>query len=244
MEAKCQSCIDRGLEPHDAIYSWQGQPICDVCLGPLVDNGLEIQTSSSPSGEGEIDPRKIKANEILDQLEILISSWPLTAEETLQCHEDFYNHRPPAIANLTLKQIEEVYSRRKGILFAVRHKGERWATDIENLKRKKREEANLTGIAASKREVSKRVPSDEITREKNRKLAAGIGMTLEQYEAIIIQAKVERFEKVVGAKADSKNVPFVKTTSTGEILEDLKAKIKDRQKSPVKINPITGLPYA
>lgn len=240
----CQSCLDRGLEPREAIGLWQDLPICDACLGPLMDNVNAINLDT-PIGEEKRDERIEHAKGILDKLEELMNEWPLTAEETLKCHEDFYNHRPPAIVNLKLSEIQAIYSRRKGILFAVRHKDERWATDIESLKRTKREEANLTGIAASKKEIVKKVVSDEVQREKNRKIAASVGLTLEQYEATIIDARKTRFELVVGNEG-SKNVPFVKTTPTGEILEDLKAKVKERQKSDVKprINPITGKPYA
>lgn len=244
--AKCQTCLDRGLEPNEAIYSWQGLPICDACLGPLMDNVNDIPLNAPVTlGEHTLDDRKKIAAALLDQLEGLMDNWPLTKEETQKCHEDFYNHRPPAIVNLSLSQAQAIFSRRKGILFAVRHKDERWATDIENLKREQREAANLVGIAASKKETGKRVVSESVQREKNAKVAASIGLTLEQYEATLSAARVARFEMVVENPGVTKNIPFVQTTKTGEILEDLKAKIKERQvASKPKINPVTGRPYA
>lgn len=233
----CQSCLERGLEPNEAVYSWQGSPICDVCLGPILDNMNDVNLET-PIGLDEDLPTRIqKALLILDELEKLSNAWPLTKEETLKCHEDFYNHRPPAIANLSLTEIESIFSRRKGILFAVRHKDERWANEIDSRKNEERERNFLK----SKKEVTKKIVKNETQRKQNEKFAQALGLTLEAYEAVILKGKEQKFEEITGVKPTKE---VVKRSDTGDVLKQLQEDIKAKRVSAkVKINPITGKPY-
>jgi len=159
----CQFCIDRQLEPNEAIGIYEKQPICSVCLDAYMENQLLV---GNPIPEQTEDKKQL-ALKLLDAFEELCEKWPLKGEESLINHEDFYNHRPPAIINLSLTEIQEIYSRRQSILFAIKHKDMHWYTKVEEMKRSAREQANLTGLAKSVKEKSKILrPTSDITLEK------------------------------------------------------------------------------
>jgi hypothetical protein len=252
IELKCQSCIDRQIPQTSALAGlWQGNPICDECLNAIMENKDETHFENPD----KIDPnsfeeRKRRAFEVLEDLEKIFENWPLTREETLKCHDDFYNHRPPAIVNCTLAEIEEIFSRRKGILYAVRHKDERWSNEIDKLKRAAREEANLTGLGKSKKEVGKKlVPTNEISAQAEAKMAAALGITVEALRVIKATAREKKFEAIVGQTKDQiKEVPTVVRESSSDILKKLQGQVKNKEvKTPdgpkLKINPFTGRPY-
>ncbi len=233
----CQYCLDRGLEPSEAIGLYQKLPICDACLGPLMNN-----KSDGPDGQkigDSLEARREKALRLLDQFEELCSEWPLTADETLLTHADFYNHRPPAIVNCSLDELLAIYSRRKGLLYAIRHKDEKWYTEIEILKRTAREEANLTGILKSKEQKIK-APS-AINLAQKEKLAKSMGISVAELEEMGKASREREFTKIVGNPILPVRVPEGQRGPSGAKteLEDLKGKVSGATKAKRK-NPFTG----
>lgn len=236
----CQSCLDRGLEPREAIGLYNKLPICDPCLGAIMDNKSDAPDNSR-SEATSLASRKQRALEMLEQFEELAANWPLTAEETLLTHSDFYNHRPPALVNCTLEEIKEIYSRRKGLLYAIRHKDERWYTEIEQAKREAREKANLTGMLKSK-EQKVRAPS-AINLAQREKLAKSMGITLAELEAMGKASREREFVAIVGSPIEPVRVPEGTRGGSGakKELDDLKAQVMKVSDSKVKKkNPFTG----
>jgi len=233
----CEYCLERGLEPQPSIGLYQGRSICDPCLAPIMDNKNNVQEEGIPS-EGTLEEKKALALKILDSFEELFKNWPLTADETLQAHEDFYNHRPPAVINCSIDELIQLNSRRKGLLYAIRHKDERWSTDIEVLKRSERERANLTGIQKSIKE-KKKAPS-AISLEAKKKLAKSMGITLEQLEAMGQQSREAEFGKILKSSPANPAPPSPQPTSSRGILGALQSKLKETEAKPKKRNPITG----
>ena len=189
------------------------------------------------------EARKVRALEVLNELEEIYDKWPLDREETLKCHEDFYNHRPPALVNCSLAEVEQIFSRRKGILYAVRHKDERWSNEIEQLKRAAREEAKLTGLVKSRKEITKKLTPTGESKKAKEKLAASLGLTLEKLLDIEREAALKKFNVMIGQRKDAAvevSGPVVQDSSS-EILKQLQNKIKN---APVKtkIDPLTGKP--
>jgi len=243
-DLKCQSCLDRQIESSSPIVGlWQEQPICEDCLGALHD---KMEAHHSVIDENSLDARKLKALGLLDQIEKIYEGWPLTREESLKCHEDFYNHRPPAVINCSLAELEIIFARRKGILYAIRHKDERWSNEIDKLKRAAREEANLTGILKSKKEYTKQIkPSGESLKQKE-KLAAKLGISLEKMLQIDREIAEEKFGKMIGQKKDEiKPVVGPILESSSSILKNLQKQVakKPEISNKPKVNPFTGKPY-
>lgn len=235
----CEWCLERGLEPNPSVGLYNGRPICDPCLGPIMDNKAVSFDNGKPS-ELPLEEKRALAFEILDRFEELFENWPLTAEETLQAHEDFYNHRPPSVANCTIEQLIQINNRRKGLLYAIRHKDERWSTDIEVLKRTAREQANLTGIQKSIKE-RKKAPS-AISLEAKKKLAKSMGITLAELEAMGQQSREAEFGKVINSSpANPAPIPpqAPKESSRG-ILGALQSKLKSESPKSRRRDPITG----
>ena len=237
---KCQYCLERQLEPNEAIGLWQKLPICDACLGPILDNQTDINREFMKDDDNQA--RLELAFKLLDQLEEIYDQWPFSADETLSLHEHFYNHKPPAIINCSLKEIEQIYQRRKGILFTVRHKDERWATDIDNLKRSLREEANLTGIQTSRKEKGKVVSLSGVKKQQLEKLAKQLGVSVELLLQQGAKKKQEEFEELVGTKELPKFELEPSKESVKSVLDNLKTKTQAKSE-PLKINPFTGKPY-
>jgi len=234
----CEYCLERGLEPNPSIGLYLGRPICDPCLAPIMDNKANSPDEGKPS-ELSIEDKKVLALSILDKFEELFENWPLTADETLQAHEDFYNHRPPAVVNCTIEQLTQLNSRRKGLLYAIRHKDERWSTDIEVLKRTAREQANLTGIQKSIKE-RKKAPS-AVSLDAKKKLAKSMGITLEQLEAMGQQSREAEFGKIIkSTPANPAPIPANTEGSSRGILSALQSKLKTEAPKVRKRNPITG----
>ncbi len=239
----CQSCIDRQINPpNPAEYTYKNLPICDPCLEPIMRNNENISEAELDILKKlDFENRKQKAIALLDELEAIFNDWPLTADETLTCHSDFYNHKAPAIINMTLEQVLEVYKRRKGLLFAVRHKDEVWSNQIDILKRAAREEANLDGIVKGKKEISKKVKATGYSLASKEKEAKALGISLEQLQAMDRALNAEKFDAMVGQKKDTipeVYPPVIAKESTKEILRNLQLKVKKRT-----INPVTGKPY-
>ena len=251
---KCQSCLDRQIpQTKDTVGLYEGNPICEDCLGALLDikEAHHFENENVVIDKATLEARREKAIELLDELELVYDKWPLTREETLKCHEDFYNHRPPAIVNCSLAELEIIFARRKGILYAVRHKDERWSNEIDKLKRKAREEANLVGILKGKAEITKKItPSGESLKQKE-KLAKKLGISLEKLLEIDREIAEEKFGKLVGQHKDANPVtlpPIIPAESTGSILKNLQKTVKNTSKAEIsskpKLNPFTGKPYA
>jgi hypothetical protein len=242
----CQYCLDRQIEPNEAIGLYKKLPICDACLGTMIDNTNERSEVKPETKTDTLEARIDTALALMDEFERLFSGWPLSADETLLCHENFYNHQPPAVANLSLIELEQINSRRKGFLFAVRHKDERWSVEISNLKRKLREEANLTGLEVSRKEVGKkRAPSGESKIAKE-KLAKALGLSLDQWLAIEAEANKAKFDILVGKTGAAASVHQTQPTkeTTGSMLKGLQEQVKTKgQEIKAKINPFTGRPY-
>lgn len=234
----CQYCLDRGLEPNEAIGLYNKLPICDPCLGPIMDNKSDAPDTETRRDE-TIEDRKTRALELLDEFEALFERWPLTADETLLSHGDFYNHRPPAIVNCSLEEIQAIYSRRKGILYAIRHKDERWYTDIENLKRKQREQANLTGIAKSTKVYgSKKSPIGD---EAKAKLAKKLGISIAQLDAMGKESREKEFIAITGTSpANPVKDNIAPASSVKSILSNLQNTVKSSEVKKVKRDFITG----
>lgn len=235
----CQSCLDRGLEPNEAICLYHKLPICDKCMGAIMDNKLDgpDETKLDPTS---LEARKERAFGILDEFEKLTADWPLSAEESQNLHADFYNHCPPAIVNCSIEQLLLIHSRRKGLLWAMRHKEARWQSEIEIQKRTAREQANLTGMLKSKSEKTKG-PS-AINLEYKKKLAKTLGVSLEVLEAEGRKSQEREFAKIV--EFDVKKIPSGVSGGLGakSELEQLKAKVLETSASKAgkKEDPFTG----
>lgn len=234
----CESCLERGLPPNEAIGLYLNRPICDPCLGPIMENKANIQEEGVPDNTLALEDKTAIAIKLLDKLESIFDNWPLTADETLQAHEDFYNHRPPAVENCSVEELVQINSRRKGLLYAIRHKDERWSTEIEILKRTRREEANLTGIQKSIKE-RKKAPS-AVSKEAKAKLAKAMGMTLEQLEAMGQQSREAEFGKIIKSSPANPAPISASPSSSRGILGALQAKLKVEETKARKRNPITG----
>ena len=234
----CEYCLERGLDPGEAVGIYLKRPICDPCLGVIMDNKSDGPDTTKVSDEELLAERKVRALALLDQFEELFDNWPLTADETLLSHSDFYNHKPPAIVNCSLEQIQAIYSRRKGILYAIRHKDERWYTEIEQLRRTARKQANLTGIAKSVKERNK-APS-QVSIDAKKKLAKTLGITIAQLDAMGKQSREEEFKQIVGSTPIDPARQPVRGDSARAELTKLQNTVKGKMISGVKRNPITG----
>lgn len=234
----CQSCLERGLESGEVIGLYLGQPICDSCLAPIMENKANIQEEGKEDKSIPIEEKKAIALKLLDRFEVLFEQWPLTADETLQAHEDFYNHRPPAVENCSIEELIQINSRRKGLLYAIRHKDERWSTEIEVLKRTTREQANLTGIQKSIKE-KKKTPS-AVSKDAKAKLAKAMGISLAELEAMGQKSREAEFGKVLKSSPANPAPPNQQPTSSRGILGALQAGLKKNEVKARKRNPITG----
>lgn len=242
-ELKCQSCLDRQVEQTaDVVGLWQKQPICEQCLEAIMKNQDDYHFDNQGEAEESFIARKARALKLLDDLEEIYEKWPLDREETLSCHEDFYNHKPPALVNCSLAEIEEIYKRRKGLLYAVRHKDEHWSEVIEALKRDERKRHNLEGIEKSRKEVKKKGPISAESIKEKEKIARQLGIPVEKVLEMFQNARVEKFEKLIGQKKDT--IPEIyppvreNSSSSGDILRGLQEKIATKPKK--RYNPVTG----
>lgn len=236
----CQYCLDRGLEPSEAIGLYQKLPICDACLGPLMNNKSDAPDEASKGHA--LESRIALALAMLDQFETLAANWPLTADETLLVHADFYNHRPPALVNMTIDEIQSVYSRRKGLLYAIRHKDERWYTEIEVAKRDAREKANLTGMLKSKEQKVKGTGTTSLAQKE--KLAKMMGITVAELDAMGQASREKEFVKIVGNPITPVRIAEGVHGPSGarKELDELKEKVLKVSEPKVKRkNPFTGV---
>jgi hypothetical protein len=223
----CQSCMDRGLEPREAIGLYHKLPICDPCLGAIMDNKLAEPDDGIREDPNSLPFRLERAKKVLDKFEEIYAEWPLTAEESMNFHQDFYNHCPPAIVDCSLDQLLVIHSRRKGLLWAMRHKEARWQSDIEIQKQTAREQANLTGMLKSKKE---KVKPSALNLEWKKKQAKSMGITVEQLDAMGKESQEREFAKVV--ETEVKRIPMGMKSGSGA-----KAELEELKKKVISISP-------
>lgn len=217
---KCQYCLDRQIEePNDAIGLYKKQPICDECLGPIMDNNSNTQIIEYTRDPGSLEARKAKAFEILDKFEELLEGWELYEDEVLLSRDDFFNHRPPAVVNLTPEEIKKRISYRKAVLFSFRIKDEHWTTLIEQIRTKERREQGLINVQKSVKEVTKK---SRAGKDQLQKLAKKLGVSVEQLELLGAQARQEEFKGVVGKKVIEE---VKKESEVSEVLKDIQKQI-------------------
>lgn len=225
----CQSCIERQISPANiAKLQYQGLPICEDCLNPLLDNVIDRQEVQLAK---EVSEDRL-ANALLqfDGLAQISDNWALTREETLTSHEDFYNYNAPAIINLSLQELETLINRRQSILFATKKHIERIQETIDKIKAKEREEKKVRGIEKSLSEVSKKPSS--VKSDQQAKLAKAMGISLEQLKAIGAQARQAEFGDLLQGKVQSTiNQPV----GIREILQTVK---QDSKTSEVKTSSV------
>lgn len=221
----CQSCLDRQVEsPNEAIGQWANLPICDECLGPLMDNLANSQTQTVDSDPNSLPARIERSKGLLIPLEV---NWELTEEEVLKSRDDFFNHHPPAVINLTPEEIKRRISFLKGILFAYRIKAERWATIIESLRAEERQKQGLINVTKSIKEVSKKSKTSKAQLEK---LAKALKMDISTLENVGQQARIEEFGNLPvsgekGTKIKTENEYAIKSALT-QLQSQLKAENK------------------
>jgi len=191
--------MDRQLEPNEGIMLYQGRPICDACLSPIMSNMSETQLIEAEGDPSSLESRKKKALEILDKCEELYKDWPLTEKEVLASRDDFFNHRPPAVINLTIEQTKELISYRKAILYAYKIKDEPWTTLIDQIRVEERKAAGIQGIAKSVSEKSKK-PNHRFSKAKQEKLLKSLNISPEQLELLGKEARIEEFGDILANK--------------------------------------------
>ncbi len=236
---KCQSCIERQLaEPNDAIGLYLDMPICDSCLTPIMANKENIQADSIAitSDKDSLSERKARALSLLDGFYESFDNFPMTAEEVLSARDDFYNHRAPALINMSVDEIKTIINRRKAVLFAIRIKDEQWSTIIEQLKNEARVTAGLTGVAKSIKEKAKK-PS-EFSNEKAKKLAKMLGISVSQLEAMGADARTTEFAGIIGN--DTKEKAVEGNQSAKQSLQNIQSKLSGAESPKARRNPVTG----
>lgn len=223
IEAKtlCQSCIERGLQPNEAIGLWQDMPICDDCLKPLIENRNEgIQPA-----ENQVEIEVKNAIEFVEELEKLFEKFPIASEQVLRSHDDFYNHRALANINIPVQELDKIIDQRKSIIFALNRRNEPDVLRLQQIKREERERAGIVGVEKSKREVNKN-PSN-IKRAQLEKIAKQLGISLEEMQNWGQEARQKLFAGVLrNEKQDAK--PKGETESTRDILETVKGNVQSR----------------
>lgn len=219
----CQYCLERGLEPNEAIAEYKNIPICDPCLAPIYENANATQVDQIE--ETDLENRKKRAFEVLDKFEELFDDWYLFENEVLNSRDDFFNHRPPAVINLTNEQIKALNSRRKAVLYAFRIKDEQWTEIIDKIRTEERRKENLVGVTKSIVEKTKKTKGEN-SLEAKKKLAKAMGITVAQLDAMGSQARQSEFEGIVGAKPEKSKWEKEKRESTSSILSGLQAQVK------------------
>lgn len=244
IEAKtlCQSCIERGLEPKEAIGLWQSMPICDDCLKPLIENRNE----GIPPAENQVDIKVEEAIQFVEQLEILFDKFPIASEMVLRSHDDFYNHRALANVNIPADILEKIIDQRKSIIFALNRRNEPDVLRFQQIKREEREKAGIVGIDKSKKE-NKKLPPSAAKEAQIKKIAKQLNMSYEAAEKMMQAGREKEFAGVLRNDIQStKSKQVGERETTKGILEGIKEQIKasegsrSNQVSPTSASSISG----
>lgn len=190
----CQSCIERGINPPGiATREWQKDIYyCDECFGAILQN----MTSFSPeilSKKEEIKNTNLKSGPVLDFIYNLYEVPPELQFDRIEKvqgnYDKIFNFHAPAIVNRDIESLAEEIEQLGMSLFHIKYRMEPLEMQVKKLKELRRKEKGLESYNDSKEEYAKnpttKRKSSTIKATQEEKLAKSLGMTLEQYQAMI-----------------------------------------------------------
>ena len=227
IEAKtlCQSCIERGLPPNEAIGLWQSMPICDTCLQPLIENLNQV-----PPAPNQVEIEVKNAIEFVEELEKLFDKFPIASEQVLRSHDDFYNHRALANINIPAGILEKIIDNRKSIIFALNRRNEPDVIRLQEIKREERAKAGIVGIEKSKKEHIK-LGSSTAKRTQIQKHAKQLSITYEEAENQAKDARQKEFAGILRNEKQNVQPKAVGERDTREILEAVRERVSEPRTS-------------
>lgn len=200
----CQECIERGFSnPNIASREWQTNLyLCDDCFTARLNNLTNIAPAELAP---VINSNELKSGPILDKIYELLGIPPElrfdSVDTVCRNHDKFFNFGAPAIVNKSLEELADEQEQMAMAMFIIKYvKVEPNTYRINQLKEQKREEKNLKGIQDSKEAYSKTGPkggSSRVKQTDKEKMAKTLGMTIEQYEAMVAKAQAaDRLKKM------------------------------------------------
>ena len=188
----CQSCIERGINPVNvATREWQKDVyLCDECISAKIELLTNVHITS-PEHKQEIKNLDFKSGPVLDFIYNLYQ-----VPEELQFdridkvegnYDRIFNFHAPAIINRTIESLAEEIQQLEMALFHIKYRKEPLEMRIKKLKLDRRKEKGLEDYNDSKEEYAK-LPTKKkstIKATQEEKLAKSLGLTVEQYQAMM-----------------------------------------------------------
>ena len=188
----CQSCIERGINPpNTATREWQKDIYCcDECLNARIENMTMIHVGDASPEKEKILATDFKSGPMLDFIYNLYQIPPELQFDRIGKvegnYDKIFNFHAPAIVNRSLESLTEEIEQLEMALFHIKYRREPLEMRIKVLKDQKRKEKGLESYNDSKEEYAKgpkKKSTVKTTQEE--KLAKSLGMTLEQYQAMV-----------------------------------------------------------
>lgn len=200
----CQSCIERGINPpNPAFREWQKDIYyCDECLKAKLETLTMVHIDSSQEQEKILASTDFKSGPMLDFIYALYSIPPELQFDRIGKvegnYDKIFNFHAPAVINRSLESLAEEIEQLEMALFHIKYRREPLEMRIRALKEQKRKEKGLESYNDSKEEYAKgpkKKSTVKTTQEE--KLAKSLGMTLEQYQAMIgSAAEIEKKKRM------------------------------------------------